>query len=120
MKALAIRQPWAWLIVYGFKDIENRDWRTKYRGPFLVHASKTVDEEAWRRIRRERPDIPMPPLSSMDRGGIVGRAVLSDCVDESDSPWFTGPRGFLLREATPLPFEPYRGMPGFFDIEVTP
>lgn len=39
MKAISIRQPWAWLIVNGFKDIENRSWRTKYRGPVLIHAS---------------------------------------------------------------------------------
>jgi hypothetical protein len=39
MKALSIKQPWAWLIVNGHKDIENRDWRSdnpglKYRGEF--------------------------------------------------------------------------------------
>ena len=40
MKALSIRQPWAWLIVHGRKDIENRSWRTKFRGRFLVHAAQ--------------------------------------------------------------------------------
>ncbi|WP_245839042.1 ASCH domain-containing protein [Yersinia kristensenii] len=39
MKALSIRQPWAWLIVNGYKDIENRTWNTKCRGPVLIHAS---------------------------------------------------------------------------------
>jgi hypothetical protein len=29
MKVLVVRQPWAWLIVNGFKDIENRSWKTK-------------------------------------------------------------------------------------------
>ena len=33
MKILSVRQPWAWLIVAGHKDIENRKWRTSYRGP---------------------------------------------------------------------------------------
>ena len=37
-KALSIQQPWAWLIVNDHKDIENRDWRTHYRGPVLIHA----------------------------------------------------------------------------------
>ncbi len=27
MKALSIKQPWAWLICAGYKDIENRSWR---------------------------------------------------------------------------------------------
>ncbi|HDU8694716.1 TPA: ASCH domain-containing protein, partial [Morganella morganii subsp. morganii] len=43
MKAISIRQPWAWLIVNGHKDIENRSWRTKYRGQVLVHASQGVN-----------------------------------------------------------------------------
>ena len=34
--AIAIRQPWAWLIVNGYKEIENRSWRTRVRGPLLI------------------------------------------------------------------------------------
>lgn len=30
MAALSIRQPWAWLVVQGYKDIENRDWPTNF------------------------------------------------------------------------------------------
>jgi hypothetical protein len=30
--ALSVRQPWAWLIVNGYKDVENRSWTTHYRG----------------------------------------------------------------------------------------
>lgn len=40
MLALSIRQPWAWLIINGGKDIENRDWPTKFRSRILVHAGK--------------------------------------------------------------------------------
>lgn len=32
MKALSIRQPWAWLILHAGKDIENRVWQTRFRG----------------------------------------------------------------------------------------
>jgi len=39
MKALSVRQPWAWLIVNAYKDIENRDWATKLRGRIWIHAS---------------------------------------------------------------------------------
>ena len=38
MKAISVRQPWAALIALGVKDIENRVWRTRYRGVILVHA----------------------------------------------------------------------------------
>lgn len=38
MKALSIRQPWAWLILHGGKDMENRSRRTHMRGRICVHA----------------------------------------------------------------------------------
>ncbi len=38
MKALSVRQPWGWLIVNGYKDIENRDWNTKLRGRIWIHT----------------------------------------------------------------------------------
>jgi hypothetical protein len=71
MKALSIRQPWAWLIVHGHKDIENRTWTTTFRGRFLVHAGRTFDPEGYRWVRREL-SIEMPEPAAFDRGGIVG------------------------------------------------
>jgi hypothetical protein len=44
MKIISIRQPWASLIVSGIKDIENRTWPTRYRGPVLIHASQRADD----------------------------------------------------------------------------
>ena len=38
LKAISIRQPWAWLIVNGYKDVENRVWFAKLRGRVLIHA----------------------------------------------------------------------------------
>lgn len=46
MKVLSIRQPWAWLIMTGLKDIENRTWNTDFRGRFAIHASKKFDWDA--------------------------------------------------------------------------
>ena len=39
MKILSLRQPYAYLVTRGTKNIENRSRPTRYRGPFLVHAS---------------------------------------------------------------------------------
>lgn len=39
MKTISVRQPWAWLIINGYKDIENRSREANYRGPVLIHAS---------------------------------------------------------------------------------
>lgn len=40
MKALSIKQPWASLVAAGYKTVECRTWKTNYRGPLLVCASK--------------------------------------------------------------------------------
>ncbi|MFI7644097.1 ASCH domain-containing protein [Nonomuraea sp. NPDC049400] len=45
MKALSVRQPWAWAITHGQKDIENRTWTTGYRGPLAIHAGARWDED---------------------------------------------------------------------------
>lgn len=50
MKAITIRQPWASLIALGEKKIETRSWQTKYRGPILIHAGKSVDKKAMKTL----------------------------------------------------------------------
>jgi hypothetical protein len=118
MKAISIRQPWAWLIVHGHKDIENRTWRTKHRGPILIHASKTVDWEAVELVREilAEEGIDFPDDDALETGGIVGQAKILDCVSESDSEWFDGPYGFVIGPAEPMLFIPCQGRPGVFDL----
>jgi len=48
MKALSLRQPWADLVMQGKKTLELRTWSVSYRGPLVIHASQTVDEQACR------------------------------------------------------------------------
>ena len=121
MRALSLQQPWAWLIVHGFKDIENRKWPTKFRGEFLVHASKKFDKLGYLYVRDEIWSglVHVPVLPSVDeflRGGIVGKATIIDCVEQSDSVWFFGPYGFVVRDALPLNFVELNGMLGFFTV----
>jgi hypothetical protein len=52
--------------------------------------------------------------AALERGGIIGEAEITDCVDHHNSPWFTGPFGYVLANARPLPFIPCRGMLGLF------
>lgn len=117
MQALSIRQPYAWLIVNGHKDIENRTWRTAFRGRVLIHAGVTYpkrdyadDLESFTRQYGSYPE-----RESM-LGGIVGVATITGCVSASDSKWFFGPYGFTLTDAKPLPFVACRGALGFFDV----
>lgn len=124
MKALSIRQPWAWLILHGGKDVENRDWATKVRGRILIHASKGMTgddyESACHTAMTANPQIQIPMFAALERGGIVGSVEVVGCDIECDSPWFVGQYGFLLRDPRLIRFIPYKGRLGFFDVpEIT-
>ncbi len=121
MKALSIRQPWAWAILHAGKDIENRDWPARLRGTILIHAAKGMTQgeyiDAAHTIRSARGNVgALPSFSQLERGGIVGQVEIVDCVERSSSLWFFGRYGFVLRNAKPLPFVPFKGALGFFDI----
>lgn len=119
MKALSIRQPWAWLILNAGKDIENRDWHTHVRGRVLIHAAKGMTraeyEDACGAAIYIEPSIVLPELP-LQRGGIVGSVEIVNCIEVSRSPWFFGRFGFVLRDPKPLPFIPWKGQLGFFDV----
>lgn len=114
VKVISVRQPWAWLIVEGHKDIENRTQNTRYRGEVLIHASKQFhiamdDRETLRWIKQQ--GITLPERERFLRGGIIGRATLVDIVKHSRSIWFyPGAHGYVLENAEPLPFYPVNGM----------
>lgn len=113
--ALSIQQPWAWLIVNGYKPVENRDWSTRLRGRVGIHAGKKLDLDGYNWVRRQFPSIKLPPRGEFPLGGIVGFATLVDCVTSLDSPWFVGKYGFVLADPTIIaPLRPCRGMLGFF------
>ena len=116
-KALSIRQPWAWLIVNGYKPYENRSWNTKVRGEVLIHAGKQFDRDGYEWVRDNFPEIEMPLPAQFERGGIVGVADLYVVATARTSSWFFGPFGFCLRDARPLPFLPMLGRLGFFEAE---
>jgi hypothetical protein len=114
--ALSIKQPWAWLITNGHKDIENRVWKTNYRGLFMVHAGLSFDKEGYKWVRHYFPEIAMPSLDEFKLGGLVGLANMVSCVTKSNSKWFQGPYGFVLTEAKPYPFTPLKGQLKFFPV----
>lgn len=119
MKAICIHQPWAWLIVSGIKDVENRGWATSYRGPLLIHAGKHSDREAMEMISQwaEEDGFKAPAPADLHTGGIVGVATLIDVVCDSRSIWAgRGKKHWVLSDARRLPFVPWKGQQGLFDI----
>lgn len=121
--ALSIRQPWAWLIIHAGKDIENRGWSTKFRGRVLVHAAKGMTKREYEDVESflfscslPQVDVLLPRFKDLQRGGIIGSVEIVDCVTASESPWFFGTYGFVLRNPQPLPFQPLKGALGFFKV----
>ena len=120
--AISIRQPWAWLIIHAGKDVENRTWATRFRGRVLIHASKEMTAREYRACCRFLATDgrlagalkALPEMPELPRGGIIGECEVIDCVTESDSPWFFGPCGFVLKNAKPRPFQTCKGALGFF------
>lgn len=121
MKIISIKQPWAWLVVNGIKDVENRTWSHQYRGQILIHASGKADRNP---VAFDN-DIRCP--DGLDLGGVVGIAEIVDCVIDYPSRWYagryvdkrTGERkpyyAFVLRNARPLPFVRWPGQLGIRD-----
>ena len=132
MNALSFKQPWASLVVRGMpimekvdtgrgdgsygvrgtnkvvlKDIDNRSWKTEFRGRIYVHASKKTDDlEPCLDFLVGKMGFPVLLVMEFfspvfaPRGYILGEVDVVDCVQESPSPWFVGPFGLVLRNPT--------------------
>ena len=72
MKVLTIKEPWATLIIDGYKKYEFRSWKTKYRGKILIHAGLTLEKDNLEKFKAYNLDI--------SKGEIIGEAELVDCI----------------------------------------
>lgn len=103
-KTLSIRQPYASLIAEGIKNIENRSFKTKFRGEFLIHASglwhdRLKTNELFTKeqvlcvldsnegILEYRKYIDSKFRNPLPTSAIIGKATLVDCVQNHDSVW---------------------------------
>ena len=131
MNAISIRAPWWYAILHLGKDIENRDRRWAVRGRVLIHASRWFDGRGiyddWHQVtqmwRSSSRGLPPPRLDSIfaqlqeSGGSIVGSVEVTNCVEESQSSWFVGPWGLVLRH--PLAYRrpiPWKGQLGVFKV----
>ncbi|MDX3971140.1 MAG: hypothetical protein QHD01_31730 [Bradyrhizobium sp.] len=122
LRALSVRQPWAWAIIHAGKDIENRGHVAIWKGGMkpgrriAIHASKgmTRDEYVGAYDFMRSIGVVCPPAGALIRGAVIGTVEVIDIVTRSSSPWFFGPRGLVLRD--PEPCEPIAasGQLGFF------
>lgn len=120
VKALSIRQPWAWAILNAGKRLENRPVRWKYRGPICLHASLYMNGPAYDEAEKfitDRTSLWPPAMLSASniRGGIIGTAEIVGCIDHSDDPWWMGPYALVLENVQPVKFIPVKGALGLFN-----
>lgn len=86
IKALSIKQPYPHHIFHDGKDVENRDWATRGRGWFIVHAVGLLQ-----RLLRKCPDgVVLDPFMG---SGSTGEAA------------FKSGRGFVGIEIEPAYFD---------------
>jgi hypothetical protein len=82
MKVISLLQPWAQLVVLGLKLKETRSRNTKYRGQFLVHASKgRLTKEMEKNMKymcffhaREYYDQYFDDFDKLPYGAIIGKS----------------------------------------------
>ena len=72
MKALTIKEPWATLIIDGYKEYEFRSWKTNYRGKILIHAGKSLEKNQAKKFKVYNLEY--------NCGEIIGEAELVDCI----------------------------------------
>ena len=72
VKVLTIKEPWATLIIEGYKCYEFRSWKTNYRGKILIHAGLNLEKDMLERFK----DYPI----QCSKGIIIGEATLVDCI----------------------------------------
>lgn len=147
MKALSIKQPWAWLICAGVhipnqppKDVENRSWGMD--APFIpkdfmlparvyIHAGAKFDNDALidSRLSPWTPDCLVNDDTGLaietlhdtwKSGAIIGEATLTKCAKDSKSPWANpGQNHFIITD--PVLYDepiPMRGQLGFFEVKL--
>ena len=98
MKVLTIKQPWAYLIAAGIKDIENRTWKCpeKYIGKrVLIHASASAPKSIRELLSADQIDTVFKSdlyndtdyAKQYSTGTIIGSVEIVDCVVNHTSIW---------------------------------
>ena len=95
MKALSIKQPWASLIAHGIKDIENRTWKTNFRGRIYIHASgakvidclRVLNEEQYLIAQKHFLKLGLNKFSDLPTSAIIGEVDIADCIINHPSIW---------------------------------
>lgn len=103
--AISVRQPWAWALIFGGKDVENRNKAPIGTGNLIgrrisIHAAKGMTRQEYEDAADFMSGLGLvcPRPDRLYRGGIIGSVRLDHVTSEYPSRWFFGPRGLVVRE----------------------
>lgn len=126
MKALTICQPFAELIARGEKRVENRKWKTWYRGPLAIHAGRSrawlgngaqLEGVHFGAIIAVADLVEVLPLSDVLSGRWTHRLDIDRFHWLPDSDCVEGPWCWVLDNVRRLsPAIPYKGALGLWDF----
>jgi hypothetical protein len=119
LRAITVRQPWAWAIVMGYKDVENRRRPTDKRGPLLIHAAQLMDPKGFQFLWELGLHTKLP--RDLPQGALVGEVRLVDCRYGYKSDWSV-PGNWQWIFASPKEFKSplwCQGAQGFFVPDVS-
>ena len=119
VKVLSVRQPWAWCIINANKNIENRTWKTNYKGELYIHASNQFDYGSYAEII-STGSVELPShIDEFRLGGIIGKVHLVGCFQNQNSFWSeTGKYHWRLEKPEALTFFPCKGQLRIFEVNV--
>lgn len=139
MWALTLRQPWAWMVVHGRKDLENRSWVNKivfelihFQKELAIHAGFGMTRleyvEAVGFAKQEDPELRVPRAEELQFGQVIGTVRIAELVPkEHYGPpgrkdhvrWhLPGQWGWKLADRRALPFPiAMGGKQGFWKLE---
>ena len=135
MKAISLQNPWAQLVVSGFKTVEAKTWTTDYRGELLICSKARSDkslEKAVLDVIEEETDLAFEQSEFFVNGAVLGKVQLVDIrpltEDDLEESWMdpaeleaaeTPLYAWVFDNAEPIaePIE-VKGKPRLFDIEL--
>ena len=135
MKAISLQNPWAQLVVSGFKTVEAKTWTTDYRGELLICSKARSDkslEKAVLDVIEEETDLAFEQSEFFVNGAVLGKVQLVDIrpltEDDLEESWMdpaeleaaeTPLYAWVFDNAEPIdePIE-VKGKPRLFDVEL--
>jgi len=134
MLALTLKQPYAWMVIFGSKDIENRSWVNSVlqglidrQEEFAIHAGLDCTKEYYRQAvefaRAQDPELEVPKRQDLLLGALIGTVIPVRVYTPEDwtpqRPWhMPDQNGWQLQDRKPLVRAiAMRGRQGFWKLD---